>query len=143
MLFPFCCIPVPAGWVTAVSVIHKHPTLRKTTLATTTLEEHVATNAPLCLLVLGPDLRWPTREWTFLQQSVTSCPRAPPTSSPAPWAPAARIATASGKAAPPTTSKPFRVQVPLSKFGVCSRNVEEPATLPLGRRDPLCAKRWK
>lgn len=63
----------------------------------------------LCLLVPIPDSQWRTRGWTFLQQSVISCPRAPRTSSPAPWAPVAWIAPASGKAAPQTTSKALRL----------------------------------
>ena len=52
-------------------------------------------------------LQWPNREWTFLQLSATSCPQAPPTSSPAPWAPVAWIATGNARAAPRTTSKAF------------------------------------
>lgn len=61
----------------------------------------------LCPLVPISDLQWPTREWTFLQQSVTSCPQVPPTSSPALWAPVAWIATGNARAAPQTTSKAF------------------------------------
>lgn len=52
-------------------------------------------------------LQWPNREWTFLQLSATSCPQVPPTSSPAPWAPVAWIATGNARAAPRTTSKAF------------------------------------
>lgn len=73
------------------------------------LEEHIEISMPLCLLVPIPDFQWRTREWTFLQQSVISCPRVPLTSSPAPSAPVAWIATANGKAAPPTTSKALRL----------------------------------
>lgn len=76
---------------------------------TYTLEEHIEISMPLCLLVPIPDFQWQTREWTFLQQSVISCPRVPPTSSPAPSAPVAWIATANGKAAPLTTSKALRL----------------------------------
>lgn len=43
---------------------------------------------------------------------MISCPRVPPTSSPAPSAPVAWIATANGKAAPPTTSKAVRLFFP-------------------------------
>ncbi|KAL4697620.1 hypothetical protein H8959_003318, partial [Pygathrix nigripes] len=53
----------------------------------------------------GPSLiiQWQTREWTFLQPSVISCPRAPLTCFPALLVPVVWIATANGKAAPLTT----------------------------------------
>lgn len=81
----------------------------------TPLNEHMEINTPLCLLVPIPDPQWRTRGWTFLQQSVISCPRVPRTSSPAPSAPVAWIAPANGKAAPPTTSKALRLVLWLNR----------------------------
>lgn len=48
---------------------------------------------------------WQTNGWTSRLQWPTSCPRAPPTSSPAPSARPAWTTPARGRAAPPTTSK--------------------------------------
>ena len=48
---------------------------------------------------------WQTKGWTSRRQWLTSCPPAPPTSSPAPSARLAWTTRARGRAAPPTTSK--------------------------------------
>lgn len=116
--------------------------LPSTTWALQHLEEPVEINSPLCLLVPIPDSQWRTRGWTFLQQSVISCPRAPRTSSPAPWAPVAWIAPASGKAAPPTTSKALRL-VLFWPNTVAVHGRGASGGCSSWKRDPLWGKGWE